>query len=69
MAPQQDGSPLSNLTAGRALNKAEGIGKRRHGDARQGIIRLGHFDLKITERYSYIGENQLKQAVQKLQTA
>jgi len=28
---------------------------------------LGHSDLKLTERYSHIGKNQLKQAVQKLQ--
>ena len=28
---------------------------------------LGHSDLKLTERYSHIGENQLKQAVMKLQ--
>jgi site-specific recombinase XerD len=28
---------------------------------------LGHSDLKLTERYSHIGENKLKQAVQKLQ--
>jgi len=30
---------------------------------------LGHSDLKLTGRYSHVGENQLKQAVQKLQTA
>jgi integrase len=29
---------------------------------------LGHHDLKMTERYAHIGENQLKQAVMKLQT-
>jgi integrase len=28
---------------------------------------LGHSDLKLTERYAHIGENQLKQAVMKLQ--
>lgn len=30
---------------------------------------LGHSDLKITERYAHIGENQLKQAVLKLQNS
>lgn len=30
---------------------------------------LGHSDLKLTERYSHIGENQLKQAVLKLQNS
>jgi len=30
---------------------------------------LGHSDLKLTERYSHIGENQLKQAVMKLQNS
>jgi integrase len=29
---------------------------------------LGHHDLKMTERYAHIGENQLKQAVMKLQS-
>jgi len=30
---------------------------------------LGHSDLKLTERYSHIGENQLKQSVMKLQNS
>ena len=28
---------------------------------------LGHSDLKVTERYAHIGDNQLRQAVMKLQ--